>query len=266
MWAPKKHNKRLKIIAALFLVVAFFLLVGNGFIAKMLWANGFKSAAYYVNFSNHQVALNEATYYFGGGTYDVKKAKEAYKLALRLDPATPLAHYQLARIYFVEGDYATALQEINTELITNPQNLRALYVRGLIEMTQADLQNAENDFRRFIAWAPTEWGGYNDLAYVQAKAGKYAKSEQTIQEAMLRVPHAEDVPWLWNSLGLAQLNQFKYREAAASLKNALELANKLTVEEWRRAYTANDPKGDTESVEAFRKAIENNLKAAEAGE
>ncbi len=236
----------------------------NGYIAAFLWDHQMKAAAYYVNYSNTKVALNQATYYFGGDVYNLEKAKKSYQLALNLDPKSPLARYQLARIYFVEGDFTNALQEINTELVENPQNLRALYVRALIEMTQGDLPLAENDFRRFVQWAPTEWGGYNDLAYVEAKEGKYAQSQKTIEEAMQKVFEAEQVPWLWNSLGLAQLNQFKYQEAATSFKKALDLANVLTEEEWRRAYTANDPAGDVQSIVAFRRAIADNLAKAQS--
>lgn len=263
----RSFSKQVFIAALLMLVlggaVAF---TQNGKIAEFFWTHNYKTAAYYLNYSNGQLALQEAQYYFAGGAYDLKKAKKAYLLALRLNPSTPLVHYQLSRIYFVQGDFKTALDEINTELVTNPQNLRALYVRGLIELYQLDLLRAENDFKRFTLWAPTEWGGYNDLAYVQAKEGKYKESEQTIQLAMQKVPKAETNPWLWNSLGLAQLNQLKYEKAAASFQKALDLAKQLTNERWRRAYSANDPAGDTDSIEAFRKAIENNLKAAEAGE
>jgi len=261
----QKHTKKLIYVVALSVLAlgvgVFF--SGDLFAAKV-WRLGHPTLAYYLNHSDATLALQEANYFFGTKAYDLHKAKHAYQLALKLDPEAPLAHYQLARIHFVEGDLVRAFQEINFELITNPQNLRALYVRGLIVMTQGDLFAAENDFKRFVAWAPTEWGGYNDLAYVQAKQGKYKESEQTIGVAMSKVPGAEQVPWLWNSLGLAQLNQFKYKEAEASFKRALDLANRLMVDEWRRAYTANDPAGDAQSVEAFRAAIAKNLVTAQA--
>ncbi len=265
MTRHKKHVVRGVVIACVVLSGVFALCLADTLLVGVLWKWGYPSAAYYFNYTNKQVAFEEGEYYFLTRAYDLDRAAKAYQLVLSLDPQTPLVHYQLARIYLVQGDFARATHEINTELAINPYHLRSLYVRGLIEMSQANFAAAEKDFRDFVAWAPTEWGGYNDLAYVLAKEVKYKESEAVIREAMQKVPNAKEVPWLWNSLGLAQLNQFHYGEARDSFKKALDLANTMTLGEWRRAYSANDPAGDMQSIEAFQKAIAANLETAQAG-
>jgi len=222
------------------------------------------TAAYYLNHSDAVLAAHLGNYYFGGGEYDLRKAATSYELALQLDPATQLVRYQLARIYFVDGQLDRALAHINTELILFPYNPRSLYVRGLIYISVDNLSAAEEDFRNFVAWAPAEWGGYNDLAFVLAKEGKYAESEAVIMEAMQKVPDAKDIPWLWNSLGLAQLNRLHYIDAEASFTRALALSREVTPKQWRRAYSGNDPASIEASIKAFQAAIEANVSLAQA--
>jgi len=229
-----------------------------------LWSTGQIGVSYYLNVSDAALARRLGEYYFGNGAYDLSKAKQSYELAIKLDPKTYLGHYQLSRIYFVQGDMEGAMREIDAEIAINKGNFRALYARGLVHLTRNDLTSSEADFRNFIPWAPTEWGGYNDLAFVLSKAGKHAEAEQTIHTAMESVPHAEEVPWLWNSLGLAELNQGKYKEAAVSFGKALPLAQKVTPKEWVRAYSANDPAAVRASIDAFNAAIEKNLAVAES--
>lgn len=226
---------------------------------QKLWNMGDRRLAYYLNRDDANLAFTMGDYYFGGVTYDLDKAIGAYNLAVKLESNILWGHYQLARIYFVEGDQTKATQEINAELAANPANLRSLYVRGLIEDGQGNLLAAEADFTRFVAWAPSEWGGYNDLSYVQAEEGKYAQSEATINQALKNIPGAKDIPWLWNSLGLAQLNELHYREAQTSFQKALTLAKQITPIEWHRAYSGNDPAVTVQSIANFKNAIQANI-------
>ena len=165
------------------------------FVAGFVYSRS-PAVAYYLNRSDAALALQLGQYYFGGGAYNLRKAATSYELALQLDPTRQLARYQLARIYFVDGQFDRALAHINTELRMFPYNPRSLYVRGLIYISLDNLSAAEQDFRNFVAWAPFEWGGYNDLAFVLAKEGKYAESETVVMEAMQKISNAKDIPWL----------------------------------------------------------------------
>ncbi|OGF92316.1 hypothetical protein A3H05_00385 [Candidatus Giovannonibacteria bacterium RIFCSPLOWO2_12_FULL_43_26] len=69
-------------------------------------------------------AIRLGNYYFNNGAYDLEKAEEAFRRALKADPKILWGHYQLARIYFVKGEKDKALEEINKELEANPENLR----------------------------------------------------------------------------------------------------------------------------------------------
>ena len=240
---------------------------GGGYqhMVKSLWYHGYRAAAYYLNRDDAQLAMQMGSYYFGGGAYDLEKAAGSYNVAVKLEPKVLWGHYQLARILFVEGNKMKATEEIDAELAANPANLRSLYVRGLIEDAQGNLPAAEADFTRFVSWAPAEWGGYNDLSYVLAKEGKYAQSEATINEALKHVPDAKDIPWLWNSRGLAELNELHYSQAQVSFEKALVLAKAITPAVWHRAYSGNDPATTAHSITNFQNAIQSNILMAKKG-
>jgi|SRR3989344_3669993 len=203
--------------------------------------------------------MRQGNYYFNGGAYDLEKAEAAFQRAVRIEPGILWGHYQLARIYFVKGDSVKAIEEINKELKANPENLRALYVRGLIYGFGKNFASAEEDFRRFTQWAPKEWAGHNDLAWILAKEEKYAEAESAIKKAFREIPGGDKNPWLWNSLGVAELNLKKNKEARLSFEKAKQLLGVMTLAEWSRAYPGNDPAAAEGGWRAFLGAVEENL-------
>ena len=199
--------------------------------------------------------------------YDPALAKRAFKRALAIRPGILWGHYSLARIAFTEGDFVTAFREIDAELTANPANLRSLYIRGLIygyRDAPGDLAKAEADFARFVEWLPTEWAGYNDLAWILAKEGKYAEIETLVARAFEKVPRGRENPWLWNQLGVARLNLGDKGGAREAFAQALTYAERLTPADWRAAYSGNSPESDGEGLAAFLAGIQGNLAAADA--
>ncbi|MEK7090733.1 MAG: tetratricopeptide repeat protein, partial [Patescibacteria group bacterium] len=111
-------------------VLVFGFLFAQDSIARVLWLKYQMPGLSLVLISNDSdLAMRLGNYYFNGGEYAPKKARKAYEKALRADPDPLWANYQLARIYFVEGDNTKALEYINKELEFYPENLRSLYVR-----------------------------------------------------------------------------------------------------------------------------------------
>jgi tetratricopeptide (TPR) repeat protein len=212
-----------------------------------------------LNYRSSELALTLGNYYFNGGEYDLDKAERAYKRAVKIKPEILWGHYQLARIQFVRGNITAALKEINKELEHNPENLRSLYVRGLIYGFAGDLQNAEKDFERFVSWAPKEWAGYNDLIWILSQKGDYRKAKEVALLAFEEVSGAEKNPWLWNSLGVAELNLGEYSDAGISFERAKLLLEDFSSEEFARAYPGNNPNEAKSGLGAFRSAVKANL-------
>ena len=217
-------------------------------------------------------------YYFSGGTatslggvsseFNVPRAKYAFEEAVSIDPSILWGHYQLARIYFIEGDFERALEEANNELKENPENLRALYVRGLIygfRELPGDLDRAADDLRRFTLWAPAEWAGYNDLLWILLKQEKYKEAKEVAQGALTYAQGGETNPWLWNSLGVAELNLKEYGAAENSFKKALSYAEELTEEDWFIAYPGNGRALAQSGLTQFKIGIRENIQKALKG-
>lgn len=248
------------------IVIIFSFIYYQNSLANFVWTK-FRAPniAILLDKSDVNLAMQIGNHYFGGGEYDLKKSERAYKKAVKINPKILWGHYQLARIYFVGGEYDKALEEIRREFEANQENLRSLYVRGLIYGNRdwkGDLEKAEGDFRSFINWAPKEWAGYNDLAWILSKQGKNLEAEKTIFSALKEVHDAEINPWLWNSLGVAELNLKKYKEATLSFKKAKDLAEKITLKEWRSAYPGNNPNTYDNGISNFLRAIDKNLETA----
>src|SRR3989344_5343397 len=252
------------------LVVFVSIYASRDALASFVWQKyRLSQVAVLLDGSNAELAMFIGSYHFngviGGGEYNPDIALKAYRKAVSINPKILWGHYQLARIHFVKGVFNLALEEINKELEANPENLRSLYVRGLIYGYRnqfGDLELAENDFRRFTYWAPSEWAGYNDLAWIFSKGGKYREAEEELGRAFENISEARKNPWLLTALGVAELNLKKYSRAADSFKKAKELAEKLTIEEWRRSYQGNNPATNSEGLSAFLKAIDENLRRA----
>jgi tetratricopeptide (TPR) repeat protein len=254
------------IVAVAVFLIFSLLLVYPDALARFVWSR-YSLADMAMALNRHDAALAKeiGDYYFGGGAYDVAKAKQAYRTAISLDPAIGWAHYQLARLYFVESDFYNALKAINEELELYPDNQRSFYVRGLIRGYSGDLIKAEEDFRRFVAWAPREWAGYNDLAWILAKREKWDEMKSAMNSAFASVPDAENNPWLWNMLGVGQLNLKEYEAALGSFEKAKALAMRLSISDWRRAYPGNSPEQAAAGLKAFLAAIAKNIAAGREG-
>jgi len=260
--------KRWEIIVAVLTIIVFGFLFSRDSLARLAWQKYHSPAASLtLAYRDTKLLMQLGNYYFGGGVYDLDKSERAYKKALRAEPGILWGHYQIARILFVGGEHNAAIDEINKELAANPENLRSLYVRGLIYGYRGqvgDLVKAEEDFRRFTRWAPSEWAGYNDLAWILSKAGKYKEAQETIENAFAKAPNATNNPWLWNSLGVAELNLGEYKNAERSFEKAAELADTLSLADWKRSYPGNDPSSADSGLGQFKETLQKNLKRAEA--
>jgi Tfp pilus assembly protein PilF len=241
--------------------------------ARYAW-DRYRAGALALDKADADLAFSIGTYHFGnqsmigrsgGRPYDLPLAERAFKKALAIQPSTPLAHYMLARIEFIHSDFNSALEDLDAELALYPENKRTLYMRALAYAYRGlpgDLALAERDFRDFVAWAPREWAGYNDLAYVLAKEGRYADAAVVLKEGITKADGGAANPWLWNTLGVMQLNLDKPSAALASFEKAQTAAASLTDTDWQRAYPGNNPATASGGLEAMKSGIIRNIAAA----
>jgi hypothetical protein len=78
------------------------------------------------------------------------------------------------------------------------------------------------------------------------------------------VPYASTTnPWLWDNLGVQQLNLNEYKDALYSFTQAKNLAARLTVAEWHNSYPGNNAAQSAEGIAQFQAAIEKNIETAQ---
>lgn len=217
-----------------------------------------------------ELAVEIGNYYFntyGDGMYDLEKAERYFKQALEIDSRAPLAWYQLGRIDFLNGRFFSAIEKFNKNIelhnsIENQAVMRTHYMRGLTYGYMKWFESAEADFLRLLGWhkdkppTPEEWALYVDLSWIYFQQGKYEEIEELTKEGLARFP---DNPWVLNMRGLSLINLNRSSEAQPLFEKALEEAQKLTEEDWARAYPGNDPRIAAQGLASMITSLEFNF-------
>jgi lipoprotein NlpI len=199
------------------------------------------------------------------GPYDIKKAQEYFRHAVEEDPeGNEQAWYQLGRTQFIEGDFVSALQSFDSQIHyfgTTVPNV--YYMIGLTYGYQArqnasleDWGRAENAFLQFIEFAPYAPWSRVDLAWIYFSQGKFEAMKAPLEEGLSYEPNN---PWLLNMYGLMLLNTGDKELAFEAFIKAKDQAQKLSVEDWGRAYPGNSPQAWEQGLSEFRSIIEKNI-------
>lgn len=252
-----------KVFLLLIIILSVFVIFKNE-VAWFVWEHyRWDNISFILSPDDSYLASMIGLYYFNGGNYNLEKVEYAYKQALLTKPNSKWGHYQLARVYFIQGNLVRARLEINKQIKKHPKYLRAHYVRGLIYAYggyPGDIERAEKDFKRFIEWAPQEWAGYNDLAWVQIKQKHFDKALNTILSAFEHIPEEKKHNvWLWTNLGVAYLNLNDYNKAKDAFLNAQAISKTMTARFFWSAYPGNDIRNAENVFKQYRATLSLNL-------
>ncbi len=211
---------------------------------------------FYFNRIIAQKFFQKGEYYYNGGAFDIPRAQKWYRLANVFDAKLALLHHQFARTYLVTSEFDKGLAEINTEIQNHPENKRAYYVKGLLDSYANRNDEAIADFKEFIASKQNGWAAYADLSWAQIKKEVYEDAIETTNEGLKVYP--ENL-WLFSNQGLAHYRLGEYEKAKEDLEKAKGLAEKLTPNDWKKAYPGNNPAGAEKGVDDIRAIISYNL-------
>jgi tetratricopeptide (TPR) repeat protein len=210
-----------------------------------------------------------AQYYFNhdddpSGPYDLKKARYHYERVITINP---LAHeqvwYQLGRIDFLEGDYAAALHKFSKQREYFGDKVpNVYYMIGLTHGYQAsetgsleDWLAAEEAFITYLSLDPGSPWARTDLSWVYFAQGKY---RDMLPVLMIGLENDSLHPWLLNMYGLALHNLGQKEEANTYFTQASVEIEKLTVNDWGRAYPGNNPRHWSLGLSEFASIVEAN--------
>lgn len=209
-----------------------------------------------LNPSDAQMYYEMGNFHFGGEKYDVKLAQGYFERSIGIDKDFIEAHYQLGRIYFIQGKFRPALEEIKKTIALAPDFKKAYYMYGLISAFEGNYDEGIYGFTEFIKRDDFNWAGYNDLAWVYFRRGEYIKTKEVAEKGLKR---AYRNPWLSNIYGTALLNLGEKEKAREAFQIALEESMKMTPEQWGMAYPGNNPRIYSLGLEEMRSAIKHNL-------
>ncbi len=196
--------------------------------------------------------------FFGGKLpYSLGVADTFFQTAILINPKVPDAWHQRARISFLQGDFDTALMQINTQLDLHGDSfMPSYYIRGLIAGYDKKYLMAEKDFSRFLEWSPYNWAAANDLAWIYFAQGKFKEAADVTAKTLLTSP---DNPWVLMSHAMSVYNLGDSKTALKELLHAKEEVEKLTHAQWSRAYPGNDPAIAPEGLAEFKETVEKNI-------
>jgi len=180
------------------------------------------------------------------------QARECYRKILQAEPDHPDARHLSGMLAYREGDYETAVCEINRGLAVRPTN--SLYLTNLGNSLRAlgRLDEARQAFERAIKNQPGYADAHNNLGTVLFAQGKFAEARRCYQTAL---SHKPEYPDAYINLGSVHQALSEFDEAEAALRNALRLqqGNPLAWNNLGNVFKGRDR--CAEAVDCYQKAL-----------
>ena len=190
--------------------------------------------------------------------YNVNIAQFLYKQSVSplLSQTVPqYAHHQLSRTHFIQGNLWGAVNEAKEELKLYPHSTSTYYILGLTYGYMNRNHEAIDAFSVYIDSFPEAWAPRNDKAWLQFRLGDIDGALETIQPI---VDNFRYTVWVQNTYCALLINKKDFINAKKACDYAQEAVNKMTEDDWGRAYPGNDPRIYNIGLQAMKKSIETN--------
>ena len=133
---------------------------------------------------------------YQGGYADLNQIKEQFEIAKRLCPHCPTPHYNLAFVYWKEGDYQQAIASSLEAIKLKPDYLDAIYHLSRIYRELEEWDNARVYLERLVSMSPGSkyMRAYSDLADVYLQMGLQDEAwrlAETMTKMKGRVPRLD---------------------------------------------------------------------------
>jgi tetratricopeptide (TPR) repeat protein len=155
-------------------------------------------------------------------------ALQHFQVAVRADPASDDAKYNLANAYFQLQDYSRALDAILLCSSQGQEDGATLSLLGDIYAHLGRTSEAAGAFEKAIAKNPDSDQGYLSLALAELRAGNTAAAGQALKRGLQQAPNSGAILW---GLGVLSVLEGANDRAESYLRRALDL-----MPEWRGSY------------------------------
>jgi tetratricopeptide (TPR) repeat protein len=138
----------------------------------------------------------------------------------KLDPARMDAQLDIGRLYLAAGDYPNAMDQAKIVLDKDPNDVAALQLRGTAHIGRHELEEAKADFQEVIRLRPNDASGYVNMALVQVGLKNRVEAEKLLKQAVSIDPKHEQA-----ATDLANLYRMENRpkEAEQVLQQAIAI-------------------------------------------
>lgn len=135
-------------------------------------------------------------------------AVEHLQKAIKIQPAAPMLHYTLARIYLDSGQEKEAVKELEQELrVTENKNELAWFDLGNIFLKRKDYNQAINCYNMALVRMPSGADVHYNLGKAYEGIGRFDLSMRSYAEALKYIPDHTDAQIAIQQLQLKQLEQ-----------------------------------------------------------
>jgi len=155
-------------------------------------------------------------------------AVQHFQAAVRADPTSDDAKYNLANAYFQLQDYGRALDAIQLCSREGQEDAATLSLLGDIYAHLGRTSEAADAFEKAIAKNPDNDQGYLSLALTELRAGKTTAAAQALKRGLQQAPNSGAILW---GLGVLSVLEGANDRAESYLHRALDL-----MPEWRGSY------------------------------
>lgn len=135
-------------------------------------------------------------------------------------------HTELAGMYYEQGKYGFALEELAVALKKDDDYAPAYNVRGLVHMALLEDDQAEQDFKRSLDLDDSNSGAHNNYGWFLCQRGRELESVKEFMAAVKNPLYATPEKAFLNA-GLCSKKAGKMFEAESYLKRALVMQPKM---------------------------------------
>jgi tetratricopeptide (TPR) repeat protein len=160
------------------------------------------------------------------GNNEMRRALDAYRRAIALDPDNEDNYLDLASLCLNQREFQAGMTVIHAGLDSHPKSDRLVFLRGLLYAVQDEYELAEKDFKLSAELAPQKDLGFIGLGASYLETGHDAQAMQVLRQRLREKPNDASLLYLWGE-GLlrtgAAPGSTAYNEALAALENAARM-------------------------------------------
>lgn len=176
------------------------------------------SVAQNTNYFNAVRELAAGNDFYLQGNY--ARALECYDNALRLNPQSAEAYNNRGLTYYHLNRFAEAVSDFDKAIAINPAFAQAYNNRGIVRYAQGQPATAISDYTTAIQFNPNFAYALNNRGNAYAMTGQYQNALNDLQTA---VSLAKNDAEIHNNLGSVYFSTKRYNDAVAEYTRAIQL-------------------------------------------